>query len=70
MDRLNRMLQAAQGMGMGGGAPGGVGQTKSAFISDVMALLSVDYRLLDWDSEQHRSFRELTDGLIGYTELD
>jgi hypothetical protein len=27
MDRLNRMLQAAQGMGMGGGAPGGVSQT-------------------------------------------
>jgi 26S proteasome regulatory subunit N11 len=26
MDRLNRMLQAAQGMGMGGGAPGGVSQ--------------------------------------------
>lgn len=24
MDRLNRMLQAAQGMGMGGAAPGGV----------------------------------------------
>ena len=26
MDRLNRMLQAAQGMGMGGAAPGGVSQ--------------------------------------------
>lgn len=24
MDRLNRMLQAAQGMGMGSAAPGGV----------------------------------------------
>jgi hypothetical protein len=24
MDRINRMLQAAQGIGMGGGAPGGV----------------------------------------------
>lgn len=26
MDRLNRMLQAAQGMGMGSAAPGGVSQ--------------------------------------------
>jgi 26S proteasome regulatory subunit N11 len=26
MDRINRMLQAAQGIGMGGGAPGGVSQ--------------------------------------------
>jgi hypothetical protein len=28
MDRLNRMLQAAQGMGMGSAAPGGVSDQK------------------------------------------
>jgi hypothetical protein len=31
MDRLNRMLQAAQGMGMGGAAPGGVSRPFASF---------------------------------------
>ncbi len=32
MDRINRMLQAAQGIGMGGGAPGGVSYYDGALI--------------------------------------
>lgn len=32
MDRINRMLQAAQGIGMGGGAPGGVSHYDHALI--------------------------------------
>lgn len=31
MDRLNRMLQAAQGMGMGSAAPGGVSRPLASF---------------------------------------
>jgi hypothetical protein len=31
MDRLNRMLQAAQGMGMGSAAPGGVSRPFASF---------------------------------------
>lgn len=33
MDRLNRMLQAAQGMGMGGAAPGGVSLSITSPVS-------------------------------------
>lgn len=40
MDRLNRMLQAAQGMGMGGAGPGGVSISSSfCLIAPVIAPL-------------------------------
>jgi hypothetical protein len=32
MERFNRMLQAAQGMGMGGAAPGAVSKPAAVFI--------------------------------------
>ena len=38
MDRLNRMLQAAQGMGMGGAAPGGVSWTIAFPVSPCVYL--------------------------------
>lgn len=36
MDRLNRMLQAAQGMGMGSAAPGGVSLESLVLASGVL----------------------------------
>lgn len=41
MDRLNRMLQAAQGMGMGGAVPGGV----SGSITSPISLHVYPYKL-------------------------
>jgi hypothetical protein len=38
MDRLNRMLQAAQGMGMGSAAPGGVSRPFASFMLCICCL--------------------------------
>jgi hypothetical protein len=38
MDRINRMLQAAQGIGMGGGAPGGVSHDGGGLVVAIVFL--------------------------------
>lgn len=59
MDRLNRMLQAAQGMGMGGGgAPGGVSQSNKplcwllAFV-----IICILLRFTNWYLSLYSSFK-------------
>lgn len=47
MDRLNRMLQAAQGMGMGGAAPGGVRQSVVYMVSPCVHSSQATFVALD-----------------------
>lgn len=72
MDRLNRMLQAAQGMGISaGGGPGGVSQPVALRISpcvlrlEVFCLLSLSYNAVS-------SFRRLglTCAHVGFCKPD
>lgn len=73
MDRLNRMLQAAQGMGMGGGAPGGVSQTITP-ISLRVYLLKLLVGRHHWRSIRFTlnalKRRVLMDFILGHTEPD
>ena len=47
MDRLNRMLQAAQGMGMGSAAPGGVRQPVVSMVSPCVHSSQATFVALD-----------------------
>jgi len=59
MDRLNRMLHAAQGMGMGmGGAPGGVSALVASLCCISFEILSSAWRLVNG------CFRSKMDSLI------
>lgn len=44
MDRLNRMLQAAQGMGMGSAAPGGVSALVTLHLATHPIIVFLSYQ--------------------------